>query len=107
MLKEGFVCSLLLVFFVLSKRLPKIYINWKELIKLFSLFGLYILLYSVQNIQINESSDILPILFQVREFGVIYVMLCAIWYYLHNLKNVKITHVEVLLLVVFFTFFKL
>ena len=50
----------------------------------------------------NESSDIFPILFQVREFGVIYVMLCAIWYHLHNLKNVKMTHVVVLLLVVFF-----
>ena len=55
----------------------------------------------------NESSDIFPILFQVREFGVIYVMLCAIWYHLHNLKNVKMTHVVVLLLVVFFTFFQL
>ena len=49
---------------------------------------------------------------------------CAIWYYLHNLKNVKSTHGEVLLLAklqaqvckfaesntppwVFFTFFKL
>ena len=37
----------------------------------------------------------------------------AIWYHLHNLKNVKITHVGLLLLVklqaksVFFTFFKL
>ena len=53
-----------------------------------------------------------------------YVMVCAIWYHLYNLKNVKNTHEEVLLLVklqalacnftksntspwVFFTFFKL
>ena len=28
-----------------------------------------------------------------------YVMLCAIWYHLYNLKNVKNTHGEVLLLV--------
>ena len=28
-----------------------------------------------------------------------YVMLCAIWYHLCNLKNVKNTHGEVLLLV--------
>ena len=45
-------------------------------------------------------------------------MLCAIWYHLYNLKNVKNTHGGVLLLVklqaksntpswVFFTFFKL
>ena len=45
----------------------------------------------------------------------IYVLLCTIWYHLHNLKNVKKTHGGVLLLVtksntppwVFFTFFKL
>ena len=29
----------------------------------------------------------------------VYVMFCAIWYSLHNLKNVKNTHGEVLLLV--------
>ena len=57
-------------------------------------------------------------------FKFIYVMLCAIWYHLHNLKNVKNTHAGVLLLVklqasacsftksntplwVFFTFLKL
>ena len=46
-------------------------------------------------------------------------MFCAIWYHLYNLKNVKNTHGEILLLVscnftksstppwVFFTFFKL
>ena len=54
----------------------------------------------------------------------LYVVRCVIWYYLHNFKNVKNTHGEVLLLVklqasrcnftksnaspsVFFTFFKL
>ena len=45
-----------------------------------------------------------------------YVMRCAIWYYLYNLKNVKNSHGGVLILVklqvktpswVFFTFFKL
>ena len=43
-----------------------------------------------------------------------YLMLCAIWYYLSNFKNVKNTHGSVLILVtksktppsVFFTFFK-
>ena len=43
------------------------------------------------------------------------VVRCAIWYHLHNLKNVKNTHEGVLILVtksntppwIFFTFFKL
>ena len=64
-------------------------------------------------------------LFRLKEYGfgkIIYgkyVMRCAILYHLHNLKNAKNTHGEVLLLVacnfaksntppwVFFTFFKL
>ena len=36
--------------------------------------------------------------FSVTVVTATYVMLCAIWYHLYNLKNVKNTHGEVLLL---------
>ena len=36
---------------------------------------------------------------KIESFTTIDMMLCTIWYQLHNLKNVKITHGGVLLLV--------
>ena len=65
-----------------------------------------------------------PINTNVSRFRIIFVMLCAIWHHLYNLKNVKNTHGGVILLVklqaeaynftksntfpyVFFTFLKL
>ena len=36
---------------------------------------------------------------KIESFTTIDMMLCTIWYQLHNLKNVKITHGGVLLLI--------
>ena len=40
-------------------------------------------------------------LFGLAENNILFVMRCAIWYHLHNLKNVKNTHGGVLILVKF------
>ena len=36
---------------------------------------------------------------QLKNYKLIYVVRCTIWYHLYNLKNVKNTHGEVLVLV--------
>ena len=50
----------------------------------------------IDKIQIDEK---LFLEYEAKKMSQRYVMLCTIWYHLHNLKNAKNTHGGVLLLV--------
>ena len=54
---------------------------------------------SLSNSRMQKFNTILNLTMELCNHTITYVMRCAIWHHLHNLKNVKHTHGGMLLLV--------